>query len=144
MIFQLEQANLLYDYLRKSHVWFFFSHPRQPLSPVALAFPIPSPPWVFPLSYLLPATPAPRCVVSAWSHPGTPHPPSSALTDVPVGTRTHACTHTGRKRSSYACYLVDLILTCSHFSGTYRLLHNPRYIVTLGCERTRVPCFPQR
>ena len=97
----------------------------------------------FPLFYTSSlSTPTPKCAVSAWSDPGTPHPSIlCALTDVPVG----ACTHTQGENGELVYILLNRLDThLGHFPGTYWLLRNTGYIVMMGCERTRVLCLPQR
>ena len=81
------------------------------------------------------STPTPKCAVSAWSDPGTPHPSIlCALTDVP----TCGCTHTqgGKMESSYTYYLIDLILT-----WVISLGHTGYYVilVTLWCWDVNAP-----
>ena len=65
----------------------------------------------FPLSYLLPATPAPRCVVLAWSNPGTPHPPSSVLSQMFLWVHTHTRMHTHREKAELICMLLNRLDT---------------------------------
>lgn len=139
--------------MRNSHVWVFFPHPHQPLSPIAFAFPIPSPPWIFP-SFIPPPCPPqhPSVPCQPGATLGLPTPPSSVLSQMYLWVHTHntcahthVCTHTqGENRELVYILLNQLDTHWGHFPGAYWLLHNTGYIEMLGCERTRVPCFPQR
>lgn len=136
--------------MRNSHVWVFFPHPHQPLSPIAFAFPIPSPPWIFP-SFIPPPCPPqhPSVPCQPGATLGLPTPPSSVLSQMYLWVHTHntcahthVCTHTcarthrEKTESSYTYYLINLILT-----GVISLGHTGYYIilVTLRCWDVNAP-----
>ena len=120
--------------MRNSHVC-FFSHPHQPLSPIAFAFPIPSPPWIFP-SFIPPPCPPqhPSVPCQPGATLGLPTPPSSVLSQMYLWV--HAHTHRGKTESSYTYYLIDLILT-----WVISLGHTGYYVilVTLWCWDVNAP-----
>lgn len=122
--------------MRNSHIW-VFSYPHQPLSPIAFAFPIPSPPWIFPSIIPSPCIPNTQvCPVSLEQPWDSPTPSSSVLSQMYLWYAHNTCTHTQKMESLVYILLNRLDTHLGHFLG-----HTGYYIilVTLRCWDVNAP-----